>query len=39
MCSVARLRGLHEEVKYIVANHLPRDLVECGCARGGSAQR
>jgi hypothetical protein len=24
MCSVARLRGLHEEVKYIVANHLPR---------------
>lgn len=37
MCSVARLRGLHEGVRYIVANHLPGDLVECGCARGGSA--
>jgi hypothetical protein len=37
MCSLARLRGLHEEVKYIAANHLPGDLIECGCARGGSA--
>jgi len=37
MCSVARLRGLHDEVKYVVANRLAGDLVECGCARGGSA--
>jgi hypothetical protein len=26
MGSVARLRGLHEEVKHSVANHLPGDL-------------
>ena len=37
MCSVARLHGLHEGVKWIVANHLGGDVVECGCARGGSA--
>ena len=37
MCSVARLRGLNEGVRYVVANRLPGDLVECGCARGGSA--
>jgi hypothetical protein len=37
MCSPARLRALHEGVKYIVGNHLEGDLVECGCARGGSA--
>jgi Macrocin-O-methyltransferase (TylF) len=37
ICSVARLRGLHDGVKYVVENHLPGDLVECGCARGGSA--
>ena len=37
MCSVARLRGLHEGVKWIAANHLDGDVVECGCARGGSA--
>ena len=36
MCSVARLRRLHEEVKYVGANHLPGDLVECGCARGAA---
>lgn len=37
MCSNARLRGLHRGVKYILNNNIPGDLVECGCARGGSA--
>jgi hypothetical protein len=37
MCSVARLRGLHEGVKLVVEEHLDGDVVECGCARGGSA--
>lgn len=37
MCSAARLRGLHQGVKYISRNRLDGDLVECGCARGGSA--
>ena len=37
MCSVARLRGLHDGVKYVVENRLHGDLVECGCAQGGSA--
>ena len=37
MCSLARLRGLHEEVKWVVENNLAGDVVECGCARGGSA--
>lgn len=37
MCSVARLHGLHQAVKWIAASHLAGDVVECGCARGGSA--
>jgi O-methyltransferase len=37
MCSPARLRSLYEGVKYIAGKHLEGDLVECGCARGGSA--
>lgn len=37
MCSNARLRGLHRGVKYVLNNNIPGDLVECGCARGGSA--
>jgi O-methyltransferase len=37
MCSVARLYALHQGVKYVVHNHVDGDLVECGCARGGSA--
>lgn len=37
MCSVARLRGLHRGAKWIVEKHLAGDVVECGCARGGSA--
>jgi len=37
VCSVARLRGLHEGVKYVVGKHVEGDVVECGCARGGSA--
>ena len=37
MCSPARLGTLHQGVKYVVHNRLEGDLVECGCARGGSA--
>jgi len=37
MCSVARLRGLHEALKWVAASRLDGDVVECGCARGGSA--
>jgi hypothetical protein len=37
MCSNARLRGLYRSVQYIVAQNIPGDVVECGCARGGSA--
>ncbi len=37
MCSNARLRALFRGVKYVVQNNVAGDLVECGCARGGSA--
>src|SRR5882672_132321 len=37
MCSNARLRALHRGVRYVVQNEIRGDLVECGCARGGSA--
>ena len=37
MCSNARLRGLHNAVKHVVAHRVPGDVVECGAARGGSA--
>ncbi len=37
MCSVARLRALYEGVRYVVRTHIEGDVVECGCARGGSA--
>jgi hypothetical protein len=37
MCSNARLRALHRAVKYVIQNDVKGDLVECGCARGGSA--
>jgi hypothetical protein len=37
MCSAPRLRALHQAAKYIVASKLGGDVVECGCARGGSA--
>jgi hypothetical protein len=37
MCSNARLRALYHSVKYIVGNDVDGELVECGCARGGSA--
>lgn len=37
MCSNARLRSLHRGVRYVVHNGICGDLVECGCARGGSA--
>ena len=39
MCSPARLRGLHHAAKYVIAQKIPGDMVECGCARGGSAVR
>jgi len=37
MCSNARLRGLYRATQYVVANQIPGDFVECGCALGGSA--
>jgi hypothetical protein len=37
MCSNARLRGLYRSVRYVVENNVRGDLVECGCALGGSA--
>ncbi|MBV9573303.1 MAG: class I SAM-dependent methyltransferase [Acidobacteriales bacterium] len=37
MCSNARLRGLYRGVRYAVHRDIPGDVVECGCARGGSA--
>lgn len=37
MCSNARLHGLYRGVRYVVNNDIQGDLVECGCARGGSA--
>ena len=37
MCGNARLRGLYAAVRYVVAQNIPGDLVECGTARGGSA--
>jgi len=37
MCSNARLRGLYRGVRYLVDANIGGDLVECGCARGGSA--
>jgi O-methyltransferase len=37
MCSNARLRALHRGVRYVLERGIPGDLVECGCARGGSA--
>jgi O-methyltransferase len=37
MCSVARLRGLYRAVSYAVREEIAGDIVECGCARGGSA--
>jgi O-methyltransferase len=37
MCSSARLLGLYRGVQYIVKNNIQGELVECGCARGGSA--
>lgn len=37
MCSNARLRSLYHGVRYVVSRQIPGDIVECGCARGGSA--
>jgi hypothetical protein len=37
MCSVARLRGLYRAAHYVVKEQIAGDVVECGCARGGSA--
>ncbi len=37
MCSNARLRALYRGVRYLVDHNIPGDVVECGCAQGGSA--
>jgi len=37
MCSNARLRALHEGCQDVVKRDIPGTIVECGCARGGSA--
>ena len=37
MCSVARLSGLYRAVRDVVRKDIAGDVVECGCARGGSA--
>src|SRR5947209_7386114 len=37
MCSNFRLRGLYRAVRHVVQNDIPGDIVECGCALGGSA--
>jgi hypothetical protein len=37
MCSNTRLRALYRAVRYVIHNGVNGDLVECGCARGGSA--
>ena len=37
MCSVARLRGLYHALRYVVGENIAGDVVECGCARGGSS--
>src|ERR1700692_4008416 len=37
MCSNARLRGLYNAIRHVLRNHVRGDIVECGCARGGSA--
>src|SRR5690348_16508478 len=37
MTSFERMLALHDAVRYVVANNIPGDLVECGVWRGGSA--
>ena len=37
MCSVGRLRGLYRALRYVARGDIAGDVVECGCARGGSA--
>ncbi len=37
MCSNARLRNLYTSTRQIIEKNVEGDLVECGCARGGSA--
>lgn len=37
MVSHARLKSLYESVRYLNANAIPGDIVECGVAAGGSA--
>jgi hypothetical protein len=37
MCSVARLSGLYRAIRHVVKEDIAGDIVECGCARGGSA--
>lgn len=37
MCSNSRLRNLYRSTRYVIETNVEGDLVECGCARGGSA--
>ena len=37
MCSNARLRSLYRSVRDVVDRNISGDVVECGCAKGGSA--
>ena len=37
MCSNARLRSLYRGIRHVLQNDIQGDVVECGCARGGSA--
>ena len=37
MCSNARQRALYRAVHHVVGSGIQGDVVECGCARGGSA--
>ena len=37
MTSLERMVALHDAVRYVIANRIPGDFVECGVWRGGSA--
>lgn len=37
MVPYCRIRGLNKAVHHVIASGIPGDIVECGCARGGSA--
>jgi hypothetical protein len=37
LCGYARLRAIYHAVHHTLEHQIPGDVVECGCARGGSA--